>query len=65
MTNCKNLREKKRNLQTSHIIESWDIFEQEYFFFISFHFHFIIFTQGKYSSHTNIHLQTALLQKKS
>ena len=27
--------------------------------------HFIIFIQGKYSSHKNVDLQTALLQKKS
>ena len=33
--------------------------------FIFFPFHFIIFIQGKYSSHKNVDLQTALLQKKS
>ena len=33
------------------------------FHFISFHL--IIFIQGKYSSHKNVDLQTALSQKKS
>ena len=31
----------------------------------SLHFHFIIFIQGKYTSHADVDLQTALLPKKS